>query len=188
VTPGRRLGTALAGVTLTALAAGCSSPSPSATRSARTTTTTGPAPAPCPASQVAAVVDFTKFGGTSSSLAGALLFRNTGSTPCALRGVPRVQVASNNGEAIATYEAPGFAAQLPTAVLPAGAAPDSTQAGSSITFSSWTCTVGSFSLTVRFPDWTTAVPAPGGGSGGSCPPSQEVGQTVYVSPVTTTGG
>jgi len=188
VSRSRRVRAALVAVSCAAVAAGCSSPSPSATRTPpSSTTTTAAGAAACPSSQVAASVDFTKDGG-GSSLAGALLFRNTGSTACALRGVPRVRVVSSGGGAIPTYEAPDFPLRLPTAVLPAGAAPGSSQAGSSITFSSWTCAVGSFSLTVRFAGWTTSVPAPGGAASGSCPPSQEVDQTVYVSPVTKTSG
>lgn len=144
--------------------------------------------ATCPSSSVSASVDFTQFGGTASSLAGAVVFHNTGTTECSLRGVPRVEVISNNGQVIPTYEAPNFTEHLPTALLKAAHPSQGAQAGSSITFSSWTCTLKSFSLTVRFPGWATSVPATAGPPSGSCPPSQEVDETVFVGPVATLGG
>jgi hypothetical protein len=187
VTSAKAIRVPLLVLTTAVLVAGCSSPSPTATRKGQTTTTTV-ATAACPASSIAASVDFSQFGGSSSSVAGAVLFHNTGSTSCSLRGVPQVQVVSTNGESIPTYQAPGFLAHLSTAVLPAGDATDSARAGSSFTISSWTCAVGSFSLTVRFAGWTTSIPATSGAPSGACPLSQEVDETLYVGPVTTVSG
>lgn len=147
-----------------------------------------PKVATCPSSSVAASVDFTQFGGTSSSLAGAVVFHNTSTTGCSFRGVPLVEVMSDSGQVISTYEAPNFAEHLPTALLQAGNAAHGAQAGSSITFSSWTCTMQSFSLTVRFPGWADSIPATAGSPSGSCPPSREVDETVFVGPVVTLGG
>lgn len=143
--------------------------------------------AACPSSSVSATVDFTKFGGTSSSVAGAVVFRNTGQTACSLRGIPRVQVLSNSGQVIPTYEAPNFAARPPTAVLTAGHAAQGAQVGSSFTISSWTCSVTSFSLTLRFPGWAGSIPVAPEPSSGSCTASGEANETLYVGPVTTIG-
>jgi hypothetical protein len=172
---------------LAAFAAGCSSPSSSTSHEGLPTTTTS-AVAACPSTSVSAALHFTQFGGSSSSLAGAVVFRNTGNTTCALRGVPRVQVISDGGQVIPTFEAPNFAVRLPTAVLTAGSPTAGGQAGSSITFSSWGCTMNSFSLTVRFAGWTGSVPAAAGSPSGSCSPSAEMDQTVYIGPVTAIRG
>jgi hypothetical protein len=171
-------------ITTAALAAGCSSPSPTATKKVGQTTTTTAVVATCAASSISASVDFTKFGGTSSSVAGALLFRNTGSAPCSLRGVPQVQVVSADGQAITSFEAPDFVLHPSTAVLPTGDGSGSSQVGASFTISSWGCAVGSFSLLVRFTGWATFVPALSGVPSGACVATQEVDETLYVSPVT----
>jgi Protein of unknown function (DUF4232) len=183
VTGGKAVSALFLLFTTAVLAAGCSSPSPSATKKVGQTTTTTAAVATCPASSISASVDFTKFGGTSSSVAGALLFRNTGSTPCSLRGVPLVQVVSTDGQAISSFEAPGFVLHPSTAVLPAGGGSGSSAAGASFTISSWACAVGSFSLLVRFTGWATFVPAISGAASGACVATQEVDETLYVSPV-----
>jgi Protein of unknown function (DUF4232) len=175
-------------VTAAALTAGCSSPSPNATKkTGRTTVTTTALAAACPASSISASVDFTQFGGSSSSVAGALLFRNTGSTRCSLRGIPQVHMVTSDGQAIPTSQAPAFLRHPPTAVLPAGDGSGPSQAGSSFTISSWTCPVGSFSLTVRFTRWTASVPATSGAPHGTCLPSRVVDETLYVGPVTALG-
>jgi hypothetical protein len=166
--------------------------------SASPTTSTTSAPsarataAACAPSSVSASVEFTQFGGSDSSLAGGLLFSNTGSTPCSLRGVPKVEVVALDGQPISTYQASG-PAKILTAVLTPGSA---STAASSITFSDWTCTVGSFTLTVAFPGWASSIPAQAKGSttsttgptanttGPPCTQAQVTGQTIYIGPVT----
>ncbi|HXQ43570.1 MAG TPA: DUF4232 domain-containing protein [Acidimicrobiales bacterium] len=174
------------------LLSACSGGSPSAT-SRTTAPTTSPQPttpgAPaCAPSSVAASVDFTKFGGTSSTLAGALVFRDTSSTPCALSGVPRVQVLGSGGQPIPTVQAPGPARVVPAVLTPATAGGTGAGAGASITFSSWHCATDTLSLSVRFPGWSSPVPAaPTAASGTNsttpCSVSAETGQTIYIGPV-----
>jgi hypothetical protein len=179
----------LAAAVLSALAmltAGGSSPAHAANHKGPPAKTTAKAAA-CPSSSVSATADFTQFGGSSSSVAGAVLFRNTGQTACSLRGVPRIQVLSNSGQVIPTYEAPDFAARLPTVVLTAGHPAQSAQAGSSFTISSWTCSVSSFSLTLQFPGWARSIPVAPEPSSGSCTASGGANETLYVGPVTTIG-
>jgi hypothetical protein len=177
------------------LLAACSGGSPSAgpaTTTAPTPATTVPTVAACAPSSVAASVDFTKFGGTSSSLAGAVVLRDTGTAACSLHGMPQVEVVAPDGQPISTYQAAGPDQVTTAVVTPAAPAGTGAEAASSITFSSWTCLVGSFSLTVRFAGWATSVPAASGSSTGTTPPpctqAQEVGQTIYISPVTAVTG
>jgi hypothetical protein len=170
----------------------CSSPSPSATRTTapvtRLPTTTVPDVALCSASSVSASVDFTQFAGSNTSPAGAVLFHDTGTAPCALRGVPQVQVESDSGQLLPTFEAPG-PANIATAVLtPAAPSGTGSRAASSVTFSAWGCGVNSFTLEVRFPQWANPVPAPTGATGGSCTAAQDTDETIYVGPVTTVTG
>lgn len=180
-----RRATLFVGLAALAFLAACGGGSPAATPTTRTTarpaTTTPSAPA-CSPSSVSAAIDFTKFGGTSSSLAGAVVFSDTSSAPCALHGVPQVRVVLTNGQTIPIYQAPapapgGSAVLTPTAT-----------AASSITFSSWTCETKSFSLAVRFAGWTSSVPAAANASSGTntttpCSDTTETGQTVYLGPV-----
>jgi Protein of unknown function (DUF4232) len=168
---------------LSILVAGGSSPALAATHKRAPAKTTAKVAA-CPSSSVSATADFTMFGGSSSSVAGAVVFRNTGQTACSLRGVPRVEVLSNSGQVIPTFQAPEFTARLPTAVLTAGHPAQSAQAGSSFTISSWTCSVSSFSLTVLFPGWASSIPVAPEPSSGSCTASGEANETLYVGPVT----
>jgi hypothetical protein len=171
---------------LSILVAGGSSPALAATHKNPPAKTTAKVAA-CTSSSVSATADFTKFGGTSSSVAGAVVFRNTGQTTCSLRGIPRIQVLSNSGQVIPTYQAPDFAARLPTAVLTPGHPAQSAQAGSSFTISSWTCSVSSFSLTLRFPGWAGSIPVAPEPSSGSCTASGGANETLYVGPVVTIG-
>jgi hypothetical protein len=137
---------------------------------------------------VSASADFTYTASSGTSPAGAVVFRDTGTAPCALRGVPEVQAESDGGQSLPTFEAPG-PANITTAVLTPGPPSGSgTQAAASVTFSAWLCGVNSFSLEVRFPGWANSVPAPTGTTGGSCPAAQVTGETIYVSPVTAVTG
>jgi hypothetical protein len=178
------------GLAALAFLAACGGGSPSATPTTSTTgppTTTTPSAPACSPSSVSASIDFTKFGGTSSSLAGAVVFSDTAGTACALHGVPQVRVLLANGQTIPIYQAP--------APAPGGSAiltPTNT-AASSITFSSWTCETKSFSLTVRFAGWTSSVPAAPNASSGTntttpCSDTTETDQTVYMGPVVSVGG
>jgi hypothetical protein len=99
-----------------------------------------------------------------------------------LRGVPTVGVLNAGGQPLSVYER----ASVPRSAVPAVLQPSSTssQAGSSLTWSSWSCPEGSFSLTIRFPGWSTSVPASWGSvAGSSGTPCAVTGATVYVSTV-----
>jgi hypothetical protein len=179
------------GVASLGLLSACSG-GPSASPTTTTTSTPKATAATCAPSSVSASVEFTQFGGSDSSLAGGLLFSNTGSAPCSLKGVPKVQVVALDGQPISTYQAQG-----PATIVPAVLSPGSTStAASSITFSDWTCAVGSFTLTVEFPGWASSIPAQAKGSvtsttgptanttGPPCTQARVTGQTIYIGPVT----
>jgi hypothetical protein len=178
------------GLASLAVLAACGGGSPSATPTTTTTarsTTTAPSAPACSPSSVSAAIDFTKFGGTSSTLAGAVVFSDTSSTPCALHGVPQVRVVLTDGQTIPIYQAPAPAPGS-TAVLSPTA-----PAASSITFSSWTCDTSSFSLSVRFSGWASSVPAAPNATSGTnsttpCSDTTEAGQTVYMGPVASVTG
>jgi hypothetical protein len=174
------------------------------TATSTTTSSTSAAPrttaARCSAASVSAAVVYTAFGGANSSVAGAVVFKDTGTSPCSLQGEPHVQVSSSDGSAISTYQAPGPTDTAAAVLTPS--AGSGAQAASSITFSDWMCKVGTFSLSVRFPGWSSALPA-GTGAGSTtsttsagavgttpapCAQSQVTGQTVYVSPVVVVPG
>jgi len=149
--------------------------------------------AACSPSSVSASISFTKFGGSSSSLAGAVLFDDTTGSPCALRGVPRVQVVVAGGQTIPTYQATGPADDVTAVLTPAPPSGTGARAAASITFSSWTCATSSFSLTVRFAGWTTSVPAAPNTTSGTnsttpCSVATETGQTLYMGPVSPVAG
>jgi hypothetical protein len=181
----------LAAVALGCLPA-CSGGSPSAT--SKTTSTTGrptpttPTVAACSPASVKAVVDFTKFGGTSSALAGAVLFSDVSTTSCALSGVPQVQVLGADGQTIPTYQVKGPAKVAPAVLTPSTATGGGAQAGASITFSSWLCATNTMSLTVRFPGWTTSIPAAPTASSGNnsptpCSATAETDEALYMGSV-----
>jgi hypothetical protein len=182
----------LLGVACLAMLAACSGGSPSATpkttsTTGRTRTTTPSVPA-CSPSTVTASIDFTKFGGTSSTLAGAVRFSNTSSASCSIRGVPQVQVFGAGGQAMSIFEVASTPSVVPTAVLTPTTGGGGTQGASSITFSSWTCATDTMSLTVRFTGWASSIPASPDSTSGTntstpCIPSTETGQTVYMGPV-----
>ncbi len=151
---------------------------------------------------MAASVDYTAFGGSNSSLAGAVVFRDTATIPCSLTGVPSVRVLAPDGSAISTYAATGPARIVPVVLTPAAPAGTGHQAAASITFSAWQCALGSFSLTVRFPGWSSSVAGgdgggidhqhhgghPGAGHTGPVHAGAVTGQTVYMGPVTSVTG
>jgi hypothetical protein len=167
------------------LLAACSSPTPKA----NTTTTSGPTTtvvptAACAPAAVTATVQYTTIGGSATAPAGAVVFVNTSNSPCSLHGVPTVQLVGGDGQVIPTFQAPSSPANAGTAVLASNSSPGlhGSMAASSVTWSSLTCVAGSYSLAVRFPGWSTSVPA-GSTAGYSGPACTEADQTVYVSPV-----
>jgi hypothetical protein len=172
----------LGAVSVVALSS-CSGPTPKAGRGSSSSSTSQSPTAACSPSSVSASVDFTTIGGSSTSPAGAVLFSNTSTTPCSLRGIPTVQLVGADGQVIPALQAPSKPANEATAVLtPAGTSGTGKRAGSSITWSSLTCLAGSYSLTIQFPGWSSSVPA-GSTSGYSGPACTAPDTTVYVSPV-----
>jgi hypothetical protein len=167
------------------LLAACSSPTPKAS----TTTTSGPTTtvvhaAACTPAALTATVQYTTIGGSATAPAGAVVFVNTSTSPCALHGVPTVQLVGGDGQVIPTFQAPSSPAKAGTAVLASDSSPSlhGSMAASSVTWSSLTCLAGSYSLAVRFPGWSASVPA-GSTAGYKGPPCAAADQTVYVSPV-----
>jgi hypothetical protein len=164
------------------LLSACSSP-----RASTATTTSGPTTtqvqaAACSPSSVTASVDYTTFGGSATAPAGAVVFTDTASSSCSLRGVPTVQLVGADNQVIPTFEAPATPSHAVTAVLTPKDLLPGKEAASSVTWSSLTCKAGSFSLAIRFPGWSSSVAA-GSTAGYSGPPCTAPGQTVYVSPV-----
>jgi hypothetical protein len=178
------------------LLSACSGGSPSATSKTAPTThppTTAPAAAACSAASVSASIDFTKFGGSSSSLGGAVLFTDSAATPCSLRGVPQVQVLTAAGQSMAIYQVAGPADVVPVNLTPGTPTSTGTKAAASITFSDWSCETNTFSLSVRFPGWKTSVPAAANATSGTnsttpCTFTSETGQSVYMGPVASVSG
>jgi hypothetical protein len=187
---------AVAGVASLGLLSACSGGSPSATAKSSTTTrppTTVPSAAACSPASVGATIDFTKFGGSSSSLGGAVVFTDSAATPCSLRGVPQVQVLTATGQSMAIYQVAGPAAVVPVDLTPGTPTGAGTKAAASITFSDWTCETNTFSLSVRFPGWKTSVPAAANATSGTnstnpCTVASETGQSVYLGPVAPVSG
>lgn len=165
--------------------AGAASPhGPSTTVTAQLTAAKKTAIAACTPSQISSSVELYTLGKSPSAPAGAVLFHNTSGTACSLRGVPTVDALDASGQRIDVYQRSSTPRRVVSAILP----PSSTgkAAGSSITWSSWSCPKGSFSLTIRFPGWSTTVPAAWGSVAGySGSPCAVTGATVYVSPVAT---
>jgi hypothetical protein len=138
--------------------------------------------ASCTPSQISTSVTLYVLGSAPTAPAGAVLFHNISATACSLRGVPTVGVLNAGGQRLSVYER----ASMPHSAVPAVLQPSSTgsQAGSSLTWSSWSCPEGSFSLTIRFPGWSTSVPASWGSVAGySGTPCAVTGATLYVSTV-----
>jgi hypothetical protein len=180
------------GVVSLGLLSACSGGSPSATHKNNSSTTrpatTTPAAAACTPSSVSASIDFTKFGSSVSSLAGAVLFSDTSSRPCSLHGVPQVQVLTADGQSMAIYQVAGPADIVTANLTPAAPTGTGAEAAASITFSDWNCETKTFSLSVRFPGWKTSVPAASNATSGTnsttpCTVTSETGQSVYLGPV-----
>jgi hypothetical protein len=151
----------------------------------RTVAQKSPVPS-CTPSQISTSVVLYALGSAPSAPAGAVLFHNISGTGCSLRGVPTVGVLDASGQRIAVYQRSSTPRRAVAAVLQ----PSSTgkAAGSSLTWSSWSCKEGSFSLTIRFPGWSTSVPATWGSVAGySGTPCAVTSATLYVSAVATIG-
>jgi len=188
----RAVATVAAAVTaVSVVLSACSGSTPSAHQNPPTTTSTTTAvstAAACSPSSVSAAVDITKFAGTSTSEAGAVVFRDTGTAPCALHGVPQVQVVGSGGQPLSTYQAHGPAHVVTAVLTPAAPSGTGAEAAASVTFSSWYCPPGSFSLSVTFSGWPGPLSAASGPAGGTCTTSGESDQTLYVGPVTPVAG
>jgi len=165
-----------------ASAAAASAPGPSA---AATWSVAQKTPvAPCTPSQISTSVELYTLGKSPTAPAGAVLFHNTSATACSLRGVPTVGVLNATGQRIVVYQRSSTPRRPVAAVLQPSSSGKA--AGSSLTWSAWSCPAGSFSLTIRFSGWSTSVPA-SWTSGISNPgaPCTVTGATLYVSPVAT---
>jgi Protein of unknown function (DUF4232) len=159
------------------LSASAASPGPSAAAQKKPV-------AACTPSQISTSVELYTLGKSPTSPAGAVLFHNTSGTACSLRGVPTVGVLDATGQRIAVYQRSSSSRRPVAAVLQPSSSGKA--AGSSLTWSAWSCPEGSFSLTVRFPGWTTSLPASWGSVAGYTGLACAVtGATLYVGPVAT---
>lgn len=167
-----------------ASAAAATAHGPAVTAAAQPTVAATATVSACAPSQISTSVQLYALGSSPSAPAGAVLFHNTSGTACSLRGVPTVAVLDASGQRIAVYQRSSTPRRAVSAVLQPSSAGKA--AGSSLTWSAWSCPEGSFSMTIRFPGWSTSVPAAWGSVAGySGAPCAVTGATVYVSPVAT---
>ena len=140
--------------------------------------------ASCTPSQISTSVELYTLGKSPTAPAGAVLFHNISATACSLRGVPTVGVLNAAAQRIAVYQRSSTPRRPVAAVLQPSSG--GRAAGSSLTWSAWSCPEGSFSLTVRFPGWPTPVSASWGSVAGYAgAPCTVSGATLYVGPVAT---
>jgi hypothetical protein len=178
--PGRM---AIAGCAMVVIAATWASAHPAAPASGATAPR---AVAACTPADLSATLLLTPVGGSSSSLAGAVIFSDTSPKACSLHGgIPKVGVVSPTGQALAAPQVPVVTRHLPPVKLPrSGATALRPDAGISITWSNWLCAKDSFALTVRFPGWKAAMTVPWGSTtgyaGAACAGEDAA---LYVSPV-----
>lgn len=137
---------------------------------------------PCRPSAVAATLDLGSTGGSSTSPAGAMLFRDVSTGVCTLEGAPTVAAVAAGGSAIDLYELESVPRhEVPVVLTPGGSG---TMAAASITWSYWTCAAGSYALSVRFGGWSAGIRVPSATATGSTgAPCTGTGQTVYVGAV-----
>lgn len=139
----------------------------------------------CSPSDLTATAVLTPVGNASSALAGAIAFANHSSSACTLRGVPNVTVVHPGGQAIGVSQAPDFVRHTPRVTVPAS--PSSARlpdAGTSITWSVWTCAKNSFALVVKFSGWSGSITIPWGSTAGYAGAACVGGQaSLYVGPV-----
>jgi hypothetical protein len=140
----------------------------------------------CTPSDLTATLLLTPVGGSSSSIAGAVIFANVSDTPCYLHGgIPKVHVVGPSGEAISAPQVPIQTRHSRPVTLPAASStvgrPD---AGSSITWSNWSCAKGSFALSVQFSGVSGPITVPWGTTTGySGTPCDGGDAALYVSPL-----
>jgi hypothetical protein len=140
----------------------------------------------CTPSDLTATLLLTPVGGSSSSIAGAVIFANVSATPCSLHGgIPKVHVVGPSGEAISAPQVPIQNRHSRPVTLPAASStvgrPD---AGSSITWSNWSCAKGSFALSVQFSGVSGPITVPWGTTTGySGTPCDGGDAALYVSPL-----
>ena len=139
----------------------------------------------CRPSDLTATAVLTPVGKASSSLAGVVAFANHSGSPCTLRGVPHVTVVSPAGQSLDVIQVPDFVRSLPRVIVPTS--PSSARfpdAGTSITWSVWTCTKNSFALVVKFAGWKGSITVSDGSTtsytGTPCAGGQA---SLYVGPV-----
>jgi Protein of unknown function (DUF4232) len=139
----------------------------------------------CRSSDLTATVVLAPVGKSPSSLAGAVVFANSSGRACALHGVPKVTVVNPGGQAIDVSQVPDFVRRSPEVIVPAS--PSSARlpdAGTSITWSDWTCAKNSFALVVKFAGWNGSLTAPWGVTTGYVGAPCAGGQaSLYVGPV-----
>jgi hypothetical protein len=139
----------------------------------------------CSPSDLTAMLVLTPVGSDSSALAGAVAFANHSSSACTLRGVPVVTVVNPGGQAIDASQVPDFDRHTKQVTVPAS--PSSARlpdAGTSITWSVWTCAKNSFALVVKFAGWSGSLTVPYGTTAGYAGTPCAGGQaSLYVGPV-----
>jgi hypothetical protein len=155
----------------------------SASATAQRTVAQKHAVAPCAPTQITTALELLTLGKLPTSPAGAVLFHNTSGTACSLRGVPTVGVVNQAGQRIAVFQRSSTPRRPVAAVLRPSSSGQA--AGSSLTWSSWSCSPGSYTLTIRFPGWSTSVPATWGSIPPPDGPCAVTGATIYVGPVAT---
>jgi hypothetical protein len=139
--------------------------------------------ATCAPTQITTALELLTLGKLPTSPAGAVLFHNTSGTACSLRGVPTVGVLNQAGQRIVVYQRSSTPHRPQAAVLQPSSSGKA--AGSSLTWSSWSCSPGSYTLTIRFPGWSTSVAATWGSIPPPNGPCAVTGATIYVGPVAT---
>jgi hypothetical protein len=140
---------------------------------------------PCRPADLSATLVLTPVGGSSSSLAGAVVLADTSHRSCSLRGVPKVRVVGPSGQAVSVFEAPGGARHArPVTLQGSPSTARRPDAGTSITWSAWSCAKGSFALAVQFSGWKGPITVPWGSTAGYTGTPCSGGEaTIYVGPV-----
>ena len=87
------------------------------------------------------------------------------------------------------YQVAGPATVVSVDLSPGAPAGTGAEAAASITFSDWSCETSTFSLAVRFPGWTSSIPAVANATDATnstnpCTVTSETGQSIYMGPVT----
>jgi hypothetical protein len=140
---------------------------------------------PCSPSQVAGALDLGSVGGSSTSPAGAMLFRAISGAPCTLMGAPSVSATTASGTPVPLFEKTSVPRHPQRVFLGVGTKQG---AAASVTWSFWGCKPGSYSLQVRFAHWSSPITlSPGATPGYSGAPCTSTDETVYVGAVAPRG-